>query len=65
MDTQNYEEIGKAMAVQMYRLERCEMLTTQEACMLLGCKRSTLYKKGLPHNQYGWDKAAVIEELRK
>lgn len=61
----NYAEMGKAIAMQMYRLEHCEMLTTQEACMLLGCKRSTLYKKGLPHNQYGWNKKAVVEELTK
>jgi len=47
--TQNNAELGKAIALQMYRLEHCNMLTMKEACMLLGCQRSTLYKKGLPH----------------
>jgi len=63
--TQNNAEIGKAIALQMYRLEHCNMLTMKEACMLLGCQKSTLYKKGLPHNQYGWNKQAILNELNK
>lgn len=61
----NNEEIGRAMALQMYRLEHCDLLTCGEACALLGCAKSTLYKKDLPHNKYGWSKKAVLEELKK
>lgn len=61
-----HEEIGRAMALEMYRLEHCDTLTSEEACALLGCKKSTLYKKThLPHNNYGWSKTAVINELKK
>lgn len=63
--THDNEEIGKAIALQMFRLEHCDSLTTQEACALLGCKKSTLYKKAIPHNQYGWSKKAVLTELIK
>lgn len=62
--TQN-EEIGKAMALQLYRLQETQLITAKEACMLLGCGKSTLYKKRLPHNQYGWNKQAVMAELKK
>lgn len=63
--TQDNEEIGRAFALQMYRLQHCDALTVREACALLGCKKSTLYKKSLPHNQYGWKKQAILDELNK
>lgn len=57
--------IGAAMALEMYRLEHTDFVSVDEACALLGCKKSTLYKKRLPHNQYGWSKKAIFNELNK
>lgn len=59
------KKIGAAMAIQAYKLEHTDILSTQEACLMLGCKKSTLYKKALPHNQYGWSKKAIIALMNR
>jgi len=59
------DELGKKIALELYRLEHTDIVSCQEACALLGCAKSTLYKKNLPHNNYGWKKQAILDYLSR
>lgn len=59
------DALAKKIALELYRLEHIDNLTTEEAEMLMGCKRKTLYNRHIPHNKCGWSKKAILEFMAR
>lgn len=62
---ENITAIGKAMAVELYKLQTVDVVTTEEAMQLMKCSRKALYNRGIPHNRCGWSKKAILEYLER
>lgn len=58
-------DLAKKIAIELYRMEHIDNLTTEEAMLLMGCKRQTLYNRGIPHNNSGWSKKAILEYMAR
>lgn len=66
MNKEEIKLVGKVMAVELYKMENVDVITTEEAMMLLGYKsKKTLYNNKIPHNQFGWSKKAILDLLNK